>query len=119
VLERAASAQPAQFAGYWANIDFGFVEFEHLVSISEGYAERLQKMKAAHDRHLQEHGGPHNFDDVGEPYQAAAATTSRGDRKRMVSRARRALTRLVERALDMKLIQLPEHDSLVDRLKSS
>ena len=116
VLDRATRAQPEQFAGYWANIDFWIAEYEHLVAIAAGYDQRINAMKAAYDQHIREHGGPHNFDDCGKPYQRVKPS-KRGDRKEAVRAVKEALDRVVERAHRMGMIDFDERDRLSERVK--
>jgi hypothetical protein len=118
-LERAASAQPGQFCGYWANINFWFSELEHFVVITNGYEERLRLMRKAYDRQIEKADEHYNLDEFGEPFNGVKATTSRGDRKRLVSRAVSAFRRLTDRALEMKLIGQDQHDDFAQRLTFS
>lgn len=117
VLERASSAQPAQFSGYWVNINFWLSELEHFVAITNGYEERLHAMHEAHDRQIEKADEHRNLDEFGEPFQGVKATTSRGDRKRLLSRAISAFRRLTDRALEMRLIEPDKHDAFAERLK--
>ncbi|MBW3599095.1 MAG: hypothetical protein KY475_17720 [Planctomycetes bacterium] len=80
VLERATTTQPEQFAGYIANLDFWLGEYEHLATVVAGYDERLRRLREAYDRYLGEQSGPHNLDDVGDPYAAPARTTKPHER---------------------------------------
>lgn len=117
-IERVAQAQPAQFAGYWANMEFWLAELEHLGMIANGYEQRIAGMRASYARYLEQYGGPHNRDEFGYPYQGVEATTSRADRKRLLARARQAISSVVERALAMGLIEFPEHDTLQTRIET-
>lgn len=78
-LERALSgvprAQPAQVAGYWANREFWLEEFEHLLSVIDGFDERLRRMRTAYNRHSR-HEGEHNRDEFGNPRQRVGDPTS-------------------------------------------
>lgn len=117
-IDSVPSAQPAQVAGYWANIDFWLVQFRHLLAISAGYDHRLDQMKSAHDRYLHQHGGPHNRDEFGQPMQAATSTTSAAERKRIVGAVRTSLTRVADRALDLSIITITKYDDFIERLKA-
>ena len=116
VLERAASAQPEQFAGYAANFDFWVAEFEHLVWVNDGYNDRLKAMQAAWRGYVAAQGGPHNLDDVRTPYQMALRTTRPKERIGIIARNRKALARLIKRALKLDLIDFPRHDELLERI---
>jgi hypothetical protein len=116
VLQRAACAQPAQFAGYWANIDFWIAEYEHLIGIAAGYDKRWNAMKSAFDQYVALHGGPRNLDEGGTPYQAITKTNS-SKRREAVWAAKEALERLVERAHQLGMIEYPQRDEFIERIK--
>ena len=117
VFERAASAQPAQFCGYWANIDFWLSELEHFVSITNGYEGRVRIMRDAYDRYIAAEGGSHNLDEFGVPYQGVWETTTVGDRRRIVGRARSAFVRVAQRGVELGLIDWDGYADLIQRLK--
>lgn len=119
VLERAAKAQPEQFAGYVANIDFWFDEYRHLVSVSDGYTARRQEMQTAYSAYAATHGGPSNLDDTCAPYQGIVPTSSPHDRHEILNRNRDALARIVRRALSLELIDYPRHDELLESIGAS
>jgi hypothetical protein len=117
-LDGVQSAQPAMVAGYWANIQFWLEEFRHLVTTSQTYEGRLERMKSAHHRYTIAHGGPFNIDEFGQPFQSATSTTSAADRKRIIGAARSSLLCVADRALNLKIISLAEYDSFMEKLKS-
>jgi hypothetical protein len=116
VLERAAAAQPEQFAGYVANLDFWLEEYEHLVRVKEGFEARNEKMRVAFEAYATEHGGPHNRDDTGGWHQGFHPTTAKQDRNGMIVRNRLALARIIRRALKLSIIDFPRHDDLLERI---
>lgn len=115
-LDGVKSAQPAMVAGYWANIPFWLEEFHHLIVASQTYESRLERMRLAHHRYTQQHGGPFNLDEFGEPFQSAIATTSAADRKRIIGAVRSALESVADRALNLKIIPLSEYDRFMESL---
>ena len=107
VLEHARSAQPEMFAGHVANLAFWLDEYDHLCTVHAGYDARLEQMKQASTRFLASHGRRvHNFDDVGDPYQKVHATTKPRERDDAIRACRNALLAIVERALDLDLMEL-------------
>lgn len=116
VLQRAANAQPEQFAGYWSNIEFWMAEYEHLIGITTGYEKRLDAMKSAFDQYVAMHGGPHNLDEGGTPYQAITKTNS-SERREAVWAAKEVLERLVEPAHQLGMIDYPQRDQFIERIK--
>lgn len=81
-IERALSsvsrAQPAQVAGYWANRDFWLAEFEHLLTVIDGFDARLNRMRIAYEERSRRVGGEHNADEFGNPRQRIGDPTSPG-----------------------------------------
>jgi hypothetical protein len=116
VLERAAKAQPAQFAGYGANLDFWVAECEHFFSVVDSFEERFQSMRRASENHLHNHPELGNLDDLGEPYQTVRETTTDGERKRLRRRIHTAMTRVLDRAFDLRLLEIETFDDLNERL---
>ncbi len=119
-IERALSgvprAQPAQVAGYWANRDFWLGEFEHLLSVIDGFDARLERMRMAYERHSQRIGGEHNRDEFGKPRQRIGDPTSPQQRRQDAAGARSALKALADRSLDLKIATVDEYDAFVKRL---
>jgi hypothetical protein len=118
VLDRATRAQPEQFAGYWANVEFWISEYEHVVDVAAGYEDRFQSMKAARDQYIQLHGGPHNLDDSGHPYYSFRPS-KRSDRLDSIGAVQRALERFVERAQQLGIIGFEDSDRVMERIVSA
>lgn len=118
-LSGVPSAQPAQVAGYWENRDFWLAEFEHLLSVIDGFDARLEQMRAAYERHSQRVGGEHNRDEFGNPRQRVADPTSPQQRRQDAAGARASLKALADRSLDLKIATAYEYDSFVERLRNA
>lgn len=117
VLERAAAAQPEVFAGYVANLDFWVSEIEHVRKVEEGFGSRLKAMRDAGKRYLNEIGTErHNYDDAGVPLQEIRANTSPSERRKIVTRCRKALERILNRTLKLELIEPELHDSVLKQM---
>lgn len=118
-LSRIPTAQPSQIAGYWANRRFWIAEFNHLLDVIEGFDERLAKMQIAQDVYVQNHGGPQNRDEFGNPRQQVRDTTNPSSRRFAASEARTALKALADRALDLHIASRSEYDTFVAHLRVS
>lgn len=116
VLERAAAARLAQFAGYCANLGFWISECEHLRSIVDTYDTRFFAIREAFQRHLEAGGTSGSPDDCGVPFQKVMMTSTKGERQRVCNRAISALRRVLDRALNLGLIGISEYDGFNDRL---
>lgn len=119
VLERTRTTQPEQFAGYWANFDFWLGEFSHLASIRNGYERRFQIMTEGMQGYVDRHGRRHNIDGAGVPFQGVVRTTSQTDRNQVVTRCKDAMERMVERAVNLGLIDFNQHDDLLLRVRDA
>ena len=117
-LAGVPKAQPAMVAGYWANRQFWLDEFSHLVRIANDYPLRVERMQAAHDRYAAQHGGTHNRDEFGEPFQVIGRTTTKGERKRSIGEARNSLQALADRVLNLKIADLDQYEDFVDCLRN-
>ena len=113
VLQRTRSAQPEQFAGYFANFDFWLGEFAHLAKLRNEFPSRWESMRVASQKYAALHG-KHNLDDVGQPYQEVVITSSQSERHGIITRCRAALERMIERALQLGLIDFTRHDELLE-----
>ena len=116
-LAGVPSAQPAAVAGYWANREFFYNEFQHFLSVAKEYDTRRATMKAAYDKYIAAHGGPHNRSEFGEPRGAITATTDKSWRRKAASDIRSALMALADRALNLKIATDAEYDSYTSKLK--
>ena len=116
-LSTVPSAQPAQVAGYWANRSFFLDEFRHCLHVAKGYDDRVERMRAAYDQYIREHGGPHHLDEFGDPIQEIARTTSAPERRKTIGDVRSALKAVAERALNLKIATISEYDDFIEQLK--
>ena len=116
VLERAARAQPEQFAGYCANLDFWVGEAEHFFSVVDSFEGRFQSMKRASEEYLEVEHQVGNLDEFGEPYQRVRESTTDGDRQRMRRRVHAAMKRVLDRAFDLRLLEIEAFDDLIKRV---
>jgi len=108
VLERATSAQPEVFAGYVANLGFWFDEYDHLCAAHEGHDARLETMREASARFLEEtRRTVVNRDEFGTPYH---------ERRAVVTASRNALRKIIERGLDLGLLNIDAADGWEARL---
>jgi hypothetical protein len=119
VLERASAAQPDAFIGYFENIDFWIEEFKHLRVVESGYDTRYESMKRVQDEYVQmQQNGYHNLDVNAVPRQRIMPTTTPSQRKKIISRNRDALERIVSRAQHMGLIDCDVQDKLISKIRS-
>jgi hypothetical protein len=118
VLERAAASQPEMFAGYVANLEFWCRELDHLHDVHDGHGERLETMRLGSARYLEAHHGTvHNVDEFGTPFQGVRETTTSRERVEAVKRCRNAFRKILQRALDLELIDLDGFDGWSARLE--
>lgn len=116
-LAGVPSAQPAAVAGYWANREFFYEEFQHFLAVAKEYDHRRSAMKVAYDKYIAINGGPHNRSEFGEPRNEIVSTTDKSWRRNAASDIRSALVLLADRALNLKIASDAEYDEYMSRLK--
>ncbi len=117
VLQQACKAQPEQFAGYCANLDFWVAEYRHLKSIIEGYETRLCRMQDARDAYLAAgNTRPQNFDDYGNAYQHPRQTSKQTDRNQILESAREHMLQFCDRGLQLGTISTDDYDTITREL---
>lgn len=111
------SAQPAAVAGYWANREFFYEEFQHFLAVAKEYDDRRITMKAAYDKYIANHGGPYNQTGLGDARGEITSTTDKSWRRTAASDVRTALVSLADRALNLKIASDAEYDEYMSKLK--
>ncbi len=118
VLENACAAQPEQFAGYCGNIEFWYSEYAHLEALVEGYEDRLDRMRDARQRFMDEADrSPQNKDEFGELYQTPRPTTTKSQRKDVLINAKDNLKRFLNRGRGLGCIDIELYDTIMEKLE--
>jgi len=122
-IERALAGVPtvsaAVVAGYWSNREFWLDEFAHLISVIDGFDERLERMEFAFDTYSSQHDADANENVYGIPTNRVLDPTSPSQRRQDASGARSALKNLAEKALNLKIATSEEYDAFVRRIRVS
>ena len=120
-IERALAGVPtvqsAVIAGYWANREFWLDEFAHLVSVIDGFDERLARMESAFDANTENDEPDENL--YGTPTHRVRDPTSPRQRREDASGARKALKTLAERSLNLEIATADEYDAFIQRIRIS
>jgi len=73
-------------------------------------------MKRASEEYLEVEHQVGNLDEFGEPYQRVRESTTDGDRQRMRRRVHAAMKRVLDRAFDLRLLEIEAFDDLIKRV---